>query len=203
MPPNTPQREIRIVPMDWCEIRDESDGPDGPRIVGHAAVFHRLSEPIWGMFVEQVAPGTFARAIRERQDVRALVDHDPKYLLGRTKSGTLTLSEDDVGLLAEIRPPDTQAARDVMTSIKRGDIDQMSFSFAARKDLWEAEAGPDGMDLRTLLDVDLYDVSAVTYPAYPDTDLAVRCHQAWKQRIQSSRGDPRMMKIRAELAMRS
>jgi len=104
-----------------------------------------------------------------------LFNHDTNIVFARTKAGTLTLSEDDTGLLTSATLPDTQAARDLAVSMERGDIDQMSFAFLADPDgsVWDTE--PDGRWLRTIKRVaDLYDVSPVTFPAYPDTSIALR-----------------------------
>ncbi len=171
--------ERRTITVDRLEIRADDEGKT-QKIVGHAAVFDTFSEPIFGMFVERIQPGAFKRAIEEEQDVRALVNHDESAILGRTKSGTLELREDDEGLAIEIDPPDTSYAHDLIESIRRGDIDQMSFSFRATKELFSEGEGPNGEDVRDLIDVDLFDVSPVTFPAYPDTDLAVRKHKEWR-----------------------
>lgn len=156
------------------EIRFEEPGegapPTPPRIVGHAAVFMQPSEEMWGM-AEQIAPGAFTKTIKEG-DVRALWNHNADYVLGRTKSGTLKLAEDHVGLAISIDPPDVQWARDLMVTMKRGDVDQMSFAFRAVKETFDEAAKP--LPMRTLLEVQLYDVSPVTYPAYPQTDAGVR-----------------------------
>ncbi|MBA7481239.1 MAG: HK97 family phage prohead protease [Dehalococcoidia bacterium] len=163
--------ERRTFELDNIEIRSEDDKP---KIKGHAAVFNKLSEPlIWG-FQEQIAPGAFARTIK-KADIRSLFNHDPNYILGRNKSGTLVLEEDEKGLAIEIDPPDTSYARDLMVSIKRGDITQMSFAFQVHGEKGESwdNSNPKKF-IRTLLDVDLFDVSPVTYPAYPTTDVKVR-----------------------------
>lgn len=161
-----PALEYRSFPfLPEVETRDG----EKPRIVGYAAVFDTPSEPLGG-FREIIRRGAFSRAIREG-DVRALWNHDPRYVLGRTKSGTLFLREDIHGLRVEIDPPDTQWARDFMESIRRGDVDQMSFAFRALQDRWLTD---DSGAVRELLEVDLYDVSPVTFPAYPTTAVAVR-----------------------------
>lgn len=150
------------------EVR-ERDGK--PVLVGYAAVFDQLSNDLGG-FVERIQRGAFAGAIKG--DVRALWQHDSSYVLGRTTNGTLQLSEDDKGLLVEITPPDTQWARDAMTSIQRGDVSQMSFGFNVPKgsDLWKREGK---VSVRTLTVVDpLHDVSPVTFPAYPQTNVDIR-----------------------------
>lgn len=148
------------------EVRAAEDS----KIEGYAAVFNSLSEELFG-FREIIMPGAFDRALKEKHDVRALVDHDPGKILGRTKSGTLALSVDEKGLRAKIDPPDTQAGRDVLASIKRGDLDGMSFAFRTIKDQWRTE---EGEQIRELVDVELLDVSVVAYPAYQGTQVSAR-----------------------------
>ena len=159
--------EYRIVPLSRIETRAAEDG--SPIIAGYAAIFNKLSEPMWG-FREQIAPGAFKKTLREA-DVRALFNHDVSHVLGRSKNRTLTLAEDLEGLAVQIQPPATTWAQDLMTSMQRGDIDQMSFAFEMIKESW---ANENGQDIRTLHEVQLYDVSVVTYPAYPQTSASVR-----------------------------
>ena len=99
-------------------------------LVGYAAKYGVWSQPLGG-FRERIKVGAFDRALESGQDVRALMNHDPNFVLGRTKSGTLQLSSDDVGLRVSIRPPEADWARGLMESVRRGDIDQMSFQFRA------------------------------------------------------------------------
>lgn len=94
-----------------------------------------------------------------------------KKLLGWNKASTLFLKEDETGLKVRIVPPDTQWARDLLVPIERGDVSQMSFGFTVISDRWGTE---EGMDVRELVKVKLYDVSPVTFPAYPQTDVGVR-----------------------------
>ena len=161
------EKETRVWRVD-LEVRA---GEDADTIVGYAAVFDALSEDLGG-FRERIAPGAFARSVKEENDVRALWEHNPQYVLGRTKVGTLRLEEDKTGLRVEINPPATMWAGDLMRSMRRGDVDQMSFGFYVRDEAWErdGEAGA----VRTLKDVDLFDVSVVTYPAYPQTSAEAR-----------------------------
>jgi HK97 family phage prohead protease len=142
------------------------DGDESPVIKGYAAVFDKLM-PIYD-FKEKIRKGAFARTINNA-DIRALVNHDPNYVLGRRKSETLSLAEDEKGLAVEIKPPDVQWARDLMVSMRRGDISQMSFGFESIKDEWT-----DDRKERTLVEVKLFDVSVVTFPAYPQTSAKVR-----------------------------
>jgi uncharacterized protein len=158
--------ERRAFPLTEIRMIDEDSTP---KITGYAAVFNELSENLGG-FREQIAPGAFSRTL-QTADVRALWNHDPNFVLGRNKSGTLRLEEDERGLRIEITPPDTQWARDLITSMKRGDVDQMSFGFRTVKDDWESRGKE---NIRTLKEVELFDVSIVTYPAYPQTSVQAR-----------------------------
>lgn len=160
--------EIERRTITGVEVRAEDGKPT--KIVGYAAVFNSLSEELYG-FREMVMPGAFDRALKEKHDVRALVNHDENQILGRTKAGTLTLSVDKRGLKAEIEPADTQAARDAVTSVKRGDLDGMSFAFRTLTDAWRTQ---DGEQIRELLDLELVDVSVVAFPAYPATTVSAR-----------------------------
>jgi hypothetical protein len=180
----TEQREMERRTVQVHELRVEQREGERPQILGHAAVFEQLSEDLGG-FREQIAPGAFARAVRE-DDVRALWQHDDRYVLGRTRSGTLNLVEDEEGLAVDITPPDTQWARDFTESIRRGDVDQMSFGFQVRRDLWEED--DQGEVIRTLLDVKLFDVSPVTFPAYPQTSVEARSRAQQMQAPEPERG---------------
>ena len=154
-----PLREMRVVRENGARS-----------IEGYAAVFEELSVPLWGGFREKIQHGAFAKTIREG-DIRAVWNHSTLYVLGRSKNGTLELREDDVGLNIRIHPPDSQWARDCMVSIERGDVDQMSFSFDSIRDRWETV---DGVNIRTLEEVKLWEVSPVTFPAYPQTSVSLR-----------------------------
>lgn len=154
------------------ELRAAAEG-DGPGVViGYAAVFDKWSEDLGG-FREIIRAGAFAGCLS--QDVRALANHDPSQLLGRSTSGTLRMKEDAVGLRVEIDLPDTHHGRDIATSVRRGDMDGMSFAFTLDFDgsEWNFDASP---ATRTITRIkNLYDVGPVTYPAYPDTSASMRC----------------------------
>jgi HK97 family phage prohead protease len=155
-------------------------------LVGHAAVFNQLSENLGG-FREQVAPGAFSETIKAH-DIRALFNHNPDFILGRNVSGTLRMEEDSTGLRIEIDVPDTQVGRDLMVSVQRGDVSQMSFGFSVMPDgsVWSEDQ--DGTTIRTLRSVRLFDVSPVVYPAYPQTDIAVRSLNDWRNKQGQSQG---------------
>ncbi len=164
------QREIRISVN--AQVRAKDDGKLG--IEGYGAVFNEIYDNGW--FKETIKPGAFSRALRESQDVRCLMNHDANLVLGRSKSATLELKEDQKGLHFSCDLPDTQAARDLHQLVKRGDVDQCSFSFRAMAQTWRDEKDADGhwTTTRELTDVDLYDVGPVTFPAYTGTSVGVR-----------------------------
>ena len=151
------------------EVRAMNGEDDqAPVIEGYAAVFDQMSEDLGG-FREIVRPGAFRDA--SKSDVRALMNHDANYVLGRTVSGTLELTEDEHGLQIRTTPPETQWAKDLMVTMQRGDVDQMSFGFMTIRDNWFDQ---DGQVIRELLEVELFDVSVVTFPAYPQTVVNAR-----------------------------
>lgn len=169
------KRERRLL-GDALKVELRAEGDAAPRtLVGHAALFETPYDigdvKTWG-FREVIAPGAFAAALAEQQDVRALWNHDEGAVLGRTRAGTLRLVEDVRGLAVEIDVPDTQVGRDVAELVRRGDVSQMSFAFAVRDEAWSI--GDDGIETRRITRVDLFDVSPVTYPANANTEIALR-----------------------------
>lgn len=151
------------------QLRAESQG-DEMALVGYAASFNCPSADLGG-FREIIAPGAFTRSLAAKNDVRCTFNHDPSKILGRTKSGTLTLEEDSYGLKFRCELDGTSAtARDVYGMIKRGDISDCSFAFTVEQadQDWADVADERGKLIlqRTLRNLDLFDVSAVTYPAY-------------------------------------
>lgn len=136
----------------------------GRRLTGYAAKFN--SETRIGSFREVIRAGAFAGSLGG--DILALVDHDPSQLLGRTRSGTLKLSEDADGLVFDIALPDTRAAADLLALAERGDLGGMSFGFVATDEQWHG-------DLREIRAVDLHEISVVqSWPAYAQTEINVR-----------------------------
>ena len=149
-----------------------TDADNTRTLEGYAVVFGAMSEDLGG-FREIIEPNAFAEALVEAPDVRALFNHNPSMVLGRTTNGTLKLAEDSHGLRMAVTLPDTSYARDVYTLVERGDVSQMSFAFRTRKggETWTTE---EGQRLRRLRSLTLYDVSIVTYPAYEATTVAAR-----------------------------
>jgi len=165
--------ELRIA----SELRAAGPG----QIAGYAAVFNQPTQI--RDYTEVIAPGTFARAIKTRQDVRLLLNHDADNILARTKSGTLSLAEDSHGLAftADLAP--TQLGRDVRKLIERGDLSQCSFAFRCVKDSWPE------FDQRVIEDVDLFDCSIVAFPAYAQTSVVANSKQLAAELRASGRGN--------------
>jgi len=159
--------ERRIGGAD-VEVREAGDGQTV--IAGYAALYNVLSDDLGG-FRERILPGAFADRLGD--DVRALWQHDPLYVLGRTRSGTLRLSEDETGLRFEVSAPDAQWARDAVSSIRRGDVSQCSFAFMVESDQWAMDEV--GQIVRSVSRYGrLVDVSPVTFAAYPATSVSVQ-----------------------------
>lgn len=156
------------------------------KIVGYAAVFNKPSEDMG--FIEYVRPGAFRKAIG-KSDARALFNHDTDTLpLGRQSAGTLILREDDNGLFYEIIPPDTQQARDLMTSIDRGDVKESSYGFTVAVDEWDFT--DPRLTKRTIIEVEeIYDVSPVVFAAFNDTTVALRKLEEKRKTAIPSNGD--------------
>lgn len=161
------ERERRSFPLTEIRIHEDDSGKS---VEGHAAVYEKLSEDLGG-FREKIDRGAFDGVLTD--DVRALFNHDANMVLGRTKSGTLSLETDQDGLVYRFSAPDTTAGKDLLVMLERGDVDQSSFGFRVSEDKWEER--DDGQVIRTIKKVErLFDVSPVTFPAYPDTDVAKR-----------------------------
>lgn len=152
------------------------------QISGIAAAYNTLSQNLGG-FKEKIAPGAFARSLREKADVKCLLNHDPSLLLGRTKSGTLVLSDSPQGLRFVCQLDRTNSDHvNTYSAVKRGDFSECSFAFTvpAGGDSWDDSDKPDlaVYAIRTLRDVNLMDVSCVAYPAYAQgTSASARAAQ--------------------------
>lgn len=162
----------------FAELRAGGQG-EPTRVVGLAAVFDSLSENLGG-FREKIDRGAFRKVLGTNPDVRALVNHDPNLVFARTTvedgPGSLRLKEVGGGLRYDAIPTETTYAADLLVNLAAGVVDQSSFAFrvASGGDSWEED--PDtGALVRTIHEFSgLYDVSPVTYPAYPSTDSGVQ-----------------------------
>ncbi|ENH6399982.1 HK97 family phage prohead protease, partial [Escherichia coli] len=129
--------------MKSMEIRSSEITTSGAgTLTGYVVRWDKLSELLWGEFYEKFQRGAFTEWLAADNDVRGLYEHDHSMLLGRTRSGTLKLEEDETGLRFELTPPDTSTGRDVIELVKRGDISGMSFGFRSRKDVWDTTTDP-------------------------------------------------------------
>jgi uncharacterized protein len=162
------KREMRTFNITNLQTRSGTD-TEPIKIIGYAAVFNSKTS-IGDWFEELIMPGAFARTLSDNGDVRALFNHNWDKVLGRTKSGTLLLSEDNHGLRFEVELPNTTAARDLAESMERKDIDQCSFSFVATEENWDYSVEP---ALRTVIEAKLYEISVVSIPAYEETEAAL------------------------------
>ena len=161
------KKEVRFLGR---EMR-AAGSKDKPKLAGYAAKFNSLSEDLGG-FVEVIRPGAFTRTLSQGADVRCLFNHDENLILGRTKAGSLRLKEDNIGLHFEVDVP--QSRMDVYEAVQRGDVDQCSFGFSCVDENFTQNPAGQPATLRELLDVDLFDCSIVTYPAYANTSVSAR-----------------------------
>jgi len=173
MPSKTKER--RYLKVQELRVKTEDDKNT---LTGYAAVFNSMSEDLGG-FREKIDPGAFKNALKT-SDCRALFNHDSNFVLGRQSAKTLRLKEDKNGLMMECDLPDTQFAKDLMVSVNRGDITQQSFGFTVKTDQWEEDRSTE-KTTRTIIEIgELFDVSPVTFPAYPDTTVAKRSLDEFK-----------------------
>ena len=182
------QRQYRSVPVTF--VTRETDA-GGPVIAAYFAVFNQETE-LWRNCFEQIAPGAFASSMG--LDVRALIDHDTRLVLGRTTAGTLTLREDATGLYGEIKinEQDTDAMN-LYARVQRGDVSQCSFGFDIKAE--DYVESPDGqMCTWTIRDLVLYEVSIVTFPAYEATSAVARDRESMES-LQTTRLERRKKEL--------
>lgn len=185
-------RQLRSVP---AEFQTREDGEDIV-IEGYFAVFNSNYEIAPGMS-ESIAPGAFSNSISG--DVRALINHDTTLVLGRTAAHTLELREDNRGLWGRIviNPNDTDAMN-ARARVLRGDVSQCSIGFNIRHE--DTEIREDGSVHWTIREVDLWEVSVCTFPAYEETNISARsdqrdevkkrARQAWQEQMKKKlKGD--------------
>lgn len=170
--------ENRLVTLAGVEVRADDDGPVGFK--GHAAVFESRTQigGKWG-WAEEIARTAFDSALERPDDVRMLKNHNADLVLARTTAGNLRLSTDKVGLVVDADMTPTTYARDLGLSLAAGDVTAMSFGFVVRSDEWSLlDAGTDDeSELRVITDVELWEVSPVTFPAFQDTDASIRARE--------------------------
>jgi len=192
------KKETRAIK---AELRVSRADDKPPVIAGYAAVFDKWSEDL-GFFREKIAPGAFKAALKT-SDVRALINHDPNQIVGRV-GVNLTLKEDDQGLHMELAEPPQGSTRfdQLVRDIESGLITQQSFGFVVKTDQWD-EDRKTGTVSRTIIEVDdLLDVSPVTYPAYPDTSVALRGLEEHRKTVQTDGTDATQTRRRRLMAFR-
>lgn len=169
--------EIRELTNNDIEIREDEDG--NRTLTGYAVKWDKKSQVLghFYKFREQIQKGAFTESLKN-DDQRFLWSHDSSKVLGRTKNGTLRLKEDDVGLRVELDLPNTTLGNDTYESIKRGDVDGMSFGFMVESE--EIKEPDDDLPLRTVTKARLLEVSAVAFPAYPDSEVSARGYDRMK-----------------------
>lgn len=164
-------KNIRDFRTKFNITRDETT-PEERIVEGYFALYESETE-LWEGSYEIISKGAFDSSLNK--DVRALWNHNTQYVLGRSKNGSLTLKADDKGLFGTIKLPNTQYANDLFELVQRGDIDQASFGFnIIDEELEELASG--GYRWR-LKDVDLHEISVVTFPAYENTTVQARQKQ--------------------------
>lgn len=184
-------RQTRSITAKF-ETREDTAGR---HIAGYFAVFNTTYNIAHGLS-ESIAPGAFTRTLIEQPDVRALINHDTTLVVGRTKVSTLTLREDDHGLFGDILiNPKDQDAMNAWERVNRGDVDQCSFGFDIVSE--ETEFREDGSIHWTIKDVDLYEVSVCTFPAYEATSVQAREHDA--ETVRRKRLEAWKIKMKEEL----
>jgi len=176
------KKEIRNLEIEQSEIRAD---PKTGIISGYAMIFNSLSELIYGRFREKILPKAM-NGIVKKSDVLALLDHNSsRGVLARSMfgKGTLTLTVDDKGLRYEFKPPKTALADEVKEYLRRKEIQGSSFWFDLDKDGEKWEKSKDGTYIRTITKFsEIYDVSLVFKPAYPETTAAIRSLKAFEQK---------------------
>lgn len=195
---HVPGREVRSIRAE-VKVRETEAGP---AIHGYGIVYDRDSHVLTGdddkPFVERIHPRALEKLLASGPDVRALGNHDPNMLLGRTKTGTLTLRSDDVGVHYEIKPPKSAIGDYFLEVIRRGDMDGSSFGFnvAPGGDRWDMATDP---PTRTVTEIrDLFDIGPATFPAYQDTTVAARALRSLERaRPRESRSHLRRQRLRA------
>jgi len=178
------QIDRRALNFEEAEIRAMENDAGQMKITGYFALFNKLSVNLGG-FREKIAPGAFKESLKN-SDVVDLFNHDPNFILGRESAGTLRVWEDQKGLAYEVDIPDTQLIKDLVISpIKRKELKGNSFGFFMP---WDKEGydewgkDEDGLPIRTIRKIEeLIDGSQVTFPAYPQTNLALRSKQRWEE----------------------
>lgn len=190
----------KIIRLRSIETNFETREENGvPHIAGYFAVFNKDYE-ISPDMSESIRPGAFSRVLSEGKDIRALVNHDSTLVTGRTTANTLLLRQDTTGLWGDIAVnPNDSDAMNAWERVKRRDVTQCSFGMYWDTTVQEVEYRDEGHMHWYLIDIDLYEVSICTFPAYGDTEISARAEEranylqykardlaAWKERMKGA-----------------
>jgi len=180
--------ELREITTQKIEIREDDEG--NRTLSGYAVKWEMKSHVLgyYRKFREQFKKGAFSESL-QKDDQRFLWSHDTSKVLGRTKNNTLRLIEDPIGLRFELDLPKTTLGNDTYESIKRGDVDGVSFGFNMIAE--DIEEPDDDLMLRTVTKAKLLEVSAVAFPAYPDSEVSARGYDPYKSFLEEKRSEKR------------
>lgn len=183
--------EKRNLTTNSVEIREDDEGKR--TLTGYAIKWEMKSVTMgWRRFREQFKRGAFTESLTN-EDQLALWSHDTSKVLGRTKNGTLRLFEDEIGLRFELDLLDTTLGDDAYKTIKRGDVDGVSFGFQMLKQEWD-EADPDNV-IRTVTKAKLLEISPVAFPAYPDSQISARSKDPYEEHVLEKRNEQRRKRL--------
>lgn len=181
---NKVTKEVRFVNMP-VELRKNEEGETTRSVQGYAAKYNSQSEVLrdwWGdEFVEEIAEGAFDDSLRDNV-IKALWNHNSDFVLGSTKSSTLRLNSDSTGLHFDLDLPNNNWGNDAYESVNRGDVDGVSFGFRVIEDKWgKTEVNGQEMLKRTLLKVNLFEISPTPFPAYGASEVDSRSLKEFKE----------------------
>lgn len=170
------------------------------QVDGYAALFNSDSELLYGSFIERIAPGAFDEVLKD--DTVALFNHDPNLVLARNGK-TMVLVQDDKGLRYQFEAPNTTAGNDLIENLRNGNISQSSFGFTVAGEEWTYSEDRSKPSIRTITKIKrLYDVSPVTYPAYPDTSVGLRNFESLKKEYEEKKSRENERDYKMELIKR-
>lgn len=193
-----PTAEQRAMPELTVEVRETEEG--SKTVEGYAVKWEMKSHPLgWDGWREQFKRGAFSESLSERNQF-GLWSHDTRTVLGSTENGTLRLYEDDIGLRFELDLPDTPNGENAFGAIKRGDVKGVSFGFRAQKQEWD-ETDPDNV-VRTITKADLFEISPVAFPAYPDSGVSARSDDPYKEYLEEKQ-EAREKELRKRLLIQT
>lgn len=181
-------KEVRRIHVDKLEVRT-IEGTENRVVGGYVNKFNQQSSLMrdrWGdEFVEVISESAFNKTL-ETKSQKALWNHNTDLVLGSVSAGTLNLFVDGIGLRCEITLPNTTWGNDAYESIQRGDVDGMSFGFRCVEDMWSKTQYEDReIYKRTILEVELFEVSPCVFPAYPDSQINCRSLESFKEEHKS------------------